>query len=163
MCPQPASAELRFDLVAALGLAEASAVAFVRRTRWAPGPTDDHPGLQVDAGPALILVRDEGVYLISTDAQAACDEQGWAPHVFAVGFDPARDDWRQEWSALGLPGDDFCEYLEVVESGLLKHLRHALAEGYRWLTLLLTQTEIGVAFDADDPPPFTPQVRGGDS
>ena len=157
MYPQPASAELRFDLAAALGLAEAAAAATIRRTRWAPGPTEDHPGLQVDAEPALILVLDEGVYLISTDAQADCDERGWAPHVFAVGFDPFCDDWRQEWSALGLPGDDFCEYLEVVESGLLKQMRHARAENYRWLTLLLTPTEIGVAFDPDGPPP-SPQM-----
>ena len=139
--------ELRFDLAEILRLAEDAATATDRRARWEPGPTDDHPGIEVDAGPCLMLVRDDGVYLMSTNKAAPRDERGRLPVCYACGFDPRSGDWQSAWGRTGMPGDDFAEYLEVVESGLLDEIRTAAADGYRWFVATLTEQQLRLAFD----------------
>jgi hypothetical protein len=141
------SVELWFALSDTLRLAEDAATATDRRTRWEPGPTLEHPGHEVDAGPALMLVRDEGVYLMSTNRAAAQDGNGSLPHTYARGFAPGNGQWRNAWNATGMPGDDFAEYLEVVESALLTDIRRACADGYRWFVVTLTPDQISLAFD----------------
>lgn len=135
--------ELAFDLTDVLRLAEDAAAATHRRTRWEPGPTDRHPGHQVDAGSCLMLVRDDGVYLMSTNAA-----QDRVHHTYAYGFHPDHNDWWNRWLESGLPGDDFVEYLDLVESGLLADLRRALASGYERMVITLTEESLRIAFEA---------------
>jgi hypothetical protein len=143
--PTP-SVQLRFDLDEALRLAVDAATATEHRTRWEPGPTLDHPGYDVDAGPCLMLVRDDGVYLMSTNENAPKDAEDHVPVCYASGFDPRSGDWRSTWDSTGLPGDDFAEYLEV-DSGLLEDLRAAIEHGYRWFVVDLTDQRLSLSFD----------------
>jgi Protein of unknown function (DUF3085) len=144
--PSTPSVDLRFDLAAVLRLAEDAATATDRRTRWEPGPTLDHPGTQVDAGPCLMLVRDDGVYLMSTNNAAPKDAAGRFPLCYARGFDPRSGDWWSAWNRTGLPGDDFAEYLEVRDSGLLDAIRTAAADGYAWFVVTLTDQHLSLGF-----------------
>ncbi|TDD29640.1 DUF3085 domain-containing protein [Actinomadura sp. KC06] len=146
------SAELRFDLTAVLRLAEDAAAASEHTTRWEPGPTLNHPGFDVDAGACLILVRDDGVYLMSTDKNAPRDTGGRVPRCYARGFDPGSGDWWSRWNRTGLPGDDFAEYLEVVESGLLDELRAAAEDGYRWFVITLSESNLSLSYERGIPP-----------
>lgn len=143
--PSTPSVDLRFDLAAVLRLAEDAATATDRRTRWEPGPTLDHPGTQVDAGPCLMLVRDDGVYLMSTNNAAPKDADGRFPFCYARGFDPRSGDWWSAWTRTGLPGDDFVEYLEV-DSGLLDAIRTAATDGYAWFVVTLTDQRLSLSF-----------------
>ncbi|MFI0411969.1 DUF3085 domain-containing protein [Actinomadura sp. 3N508] len=149
--PRP-SVELCFDLAAVLRLAEDATAANEHTTRWEPGPALNHPGFEVDAGPCLILVRDDGVYLMSTDKNAPRDTEGRVPLCYASGFDPRCGDWWSRWNRTGLPGDDFAEYLELVESGLLDDLRVAAERGYHWFVITLGEEVHSLNFERDFPP-----------
>ena len=143
--PTP-SVQLRFELAETLRLAEDAATATERRTRWEPGPTLDHPGSDVDAGPCLMLVRDDGVYLMSTNKNAPKNADGRTP-VYAERFDPRSGNWWSNWDSTGLPGDDFAEYLELLESGLLEDLRAAAEHDYRWFVIGLAEDRLSLSFE----------------
>ncbi|MFI0480919.1 DUF3085 domain-containing protein [Actinomadura sp. 9N215] len=136
-----------FDLAAVLRLAEAAAAARENTTRWEPGPVLNHPGFSVDAGPCLVLARDDGVHLMSTDKNAPRDADGRLPVCYASGFDPRSGDWWSRWNRTGLPGDDFGEYLEVIESGLLNDLRAAVERGYRCFVITLSEDDLSLNFE----------------
>jgi Protein of unknown function (DUF3085) len=144
--PSVPAVDFRFGLAEVLRLAQDAATATDRRTRWEPGPTPDHSGVQVDAGPCLMLVRDDGVYLMSTNKAALTDADGRLPVCYARGFDPRSGDWRSAWNSTGLAGDDFVEYLEVRDSGLLDAIRAAVADGYDWFVVTLTDQHLTLGF-----------------
>lgn len=80
---------------------------------------DPQPGEQDVARPALWLVKDEGIYLMSTGLYPEGHERalpgGRAAVAYAVGFDPRRDDrldvWDRARDAVG--GDDFADPLPL--------------------------------------------------
>jgi len=149
--PDTPSVQLRFDLIEALRLAEDAATATEHRNRWEPGPTPDHPGSDIDTGPCLMLVRDDGVYLMSTNKHAPKNTDGRAPVCYAAGFDPRSGDWLSNWDDTGLPEDDFAEYLELLESGLLEDLRAAAEHNYRWFVIGLSEDDLSLNCERGTP------------
>jgi Domain of unknown function (DUF4192)/Protein of unknown function (DUF3085) len=147
--PTP-SVQLRFPVTEVLRIAEDAATATEHRTRWEPGPTFDQPGYDVDGGPCLMLVCDDGVYLMSTSKNTTEDAEDGRV-CYASGFDPRIGDWRSNWASTGLPGDDFAEYLEVLESGLLEDLRAAAEHGYRWFVIGLAEDRLSISFERGTP------------
>lgn len=147
--PDPPSVQLRFDLIEALRLAEDAGTATEHRTRWEPGPT--HLGSEVDAGPCLMLVRDDGVYLMSTNKHAPKNADGRVLVCYAAGFDPRSGDRRSTWDSTGLPEDDFAEYLELLESGLLEDLRVAADNGYRWFVIGVAEDHLSLNCERGTP------------
>lgn len=108
--------------------------------------------------PCLILVRDDGVYLMSTDKNAPTGADGRLPVCYAAGFDPRFGHWRSAWDRTGLPGDDFAEYLEVLDSGLLDDLRAAARLGFRWFVIGLSEEDLSISFQPGTP--TKPQQMG---
>ncbi|WP_019632488.1 DUF3085 domain-containing protein [Actinomadura atramentaria] len=132
--------KLVFDLPAVLEAAEDSVTAARRVTRWIQ-PHPMQPGMDVDAGPCLQLVRDNGVYLLSTNASP--DRK---PPVYADGFDPADESWSRRWTETGLPGGDFTEYLELHDSGLLAEIRAQLAAGADLMVIALSEHSYRITY-----------------
>lgn len=81
---------------------------------WTP-----QPGEEDVARPAIWLVKDEGIYLMSTGIYPEGHERalpgGRMAVAYAVGFDPRRDDrldvWDRARDAVG--GDDFADPLPL--------------------------------------------------
>lgn len=142
------SVHLRFDLPAVLALAEDAAAASWHRTRLVYD-ADTQTRVQVDAGPCLILVRDHGVYLMSSRARTLPGDTGTAsepPLVYADGFHPDHADWHAAWDETRLPGDDFAEYLHLFEDELIDHLRTAHRHHYRYFTITVTENDLRLGF-----------------
>ena len=80
---------------------------------------DPQPGEQDVARPALWLVKDEGIYLMSTglypEGHGRALPGGRMAVAYAVGFDPRREDrldvWDRARDAVG--GDDFADPLPL--------------------------------------------------
>jgi hypothetical protein len=98
-----------------------------------------------------MLVRDEGVYLMSTNKNAPENTDGRVPVCYAAGFDPGSGDWRSNWDSTGLRGDDFAEYLELLESGLLEDLRAAAEHDYRWFVIGLAEDRLSLNCERGTP------------
>ena len=64
------------------------------------------------------------------DGGQASDEYHQMAARLAAGSIPTPGDWRSAWPRPGLAGDDFAEYIEVRDSGLLEEISVAVAEGY---------------------------------
>lgn len=92
--------------------------------------------------PALWLVGDEGVYLMSNGRPGFRDESGKNRVVYAKGINPNVDPfdrwWERKRAAFG--GDD------GVESLPLDALKPALDTPGDWLTLKVTKTSISVLY-----------------
>jgi len=122
--------------------------------------SDDHPNIdkfkedQIDATllpPALILVKDRGLYLLSSGRpglQDSSDPTGIRQHVvYAFGCNPdVNDDWY-EFVRMGCGGDDFAIPLEL-DDGIVEAMRQT-TQGSLVLKIDPEQIEITVI---DQPP-----------
>jgi hypothetical protein len=80
---------------------------------------------EAPAHPQLVLVKDDGIYVMSNglpplmaDGSVADTEkpEGKRFVVYAVGFDPGKDQDVWERARLAVGGDDFAEYLDLWEN-----------------------------------------------
>ena len=90
--------------------------------------------------PSLVLVKDDGIYLVSSGLPFDQDETRSEPYkfcVYAEGYDPRRGDvWQSCQEAVG--GDDFCESLPI-DAGLTAAVRAGAA-----VLIEVTETELRV-------------------
>jgi len=87
------------------------------------------------AGPALWLVHERGVYLMSNGMPRLLDDNGRSRVAYAEGCDPDRDpEWWETSEAL-VGGDDFAE---VLDENWLRHIRAAHAQGVESLAIGVT-------------------------
>lgn len=101
------------------------------------GAQDHDPAFEdpKPAGPALWLVHDRGVYLMSNGMPRLLDENGRSRVAYAEGCDPDKDpEWWEASEAL-VGGDDFAE---VLGENWLRHLQAAHERGAKLVTIELT-------------------------
>jgi hypothetical protein len=101
------------------------------------------------AGPAVLLVHDQGIYLVSNGkprdivgADATDKDEGRSFCAYAIGCHPEKDaDWYQ--TARGLVGsDDFVETLPWA-----RKLKALIDGGARIITLRMTRDSIEIVHD----------------
>lgn len=87
----------------------------------AEAATDWSMGYDLDDAkpePALLLVKDEGIYLMSNGLPGLPRKDGQEGHhvVYAKGYDPTADDREHVWEAAraAVGGDDFVEVLPWI-------------------------------------------------
>jgi len=86
-------------------------------------------------GPALWLVHDRGVYLMSNGMPRLLDEAGRSRVAYAEGCDPERDpEWWETSDALA-GGDDFAE---LLDENWLRHLQAAHERGAERITIAIS-------------------------
>jgi hypothetical protein len=139
------STQLRFDLAAALRLAEHTIAAPHKQ----PSFTEDEAGTGCPG--ALVWSNDHGVYLMSGGRPGLYNDPDNHDRghvvVYAEGYRP--DD---QWYDPTLGGDDFAEHIHLTgddgsDPTLIELLREAATGGYRWLILNVSADtySIGVA------------------
>ncbi|MET7949031.1 DUF3085 domain-containing protein [Micromonospora sp. NPDC005324] len=139
---------LHFNLTETLRLAEHA----VSSTEQAQSYTETEDGIACPG--ALVWVHDEGVYLMSSGLPRLHDPDRPDSNllVYADGWNPNTDGYRRD---VDLGGDDFAEHLHLTDPAapLIRELRAAHAEGYRWLQLTVTGTayEVSVAGSCQRP------------
>jgi hypothetical protein len=138
--------DLYFDLPAALRLAEHAATA----PEQAPSYSEDTDGVACLG--ALVLVKDHGVYLMSSGRPGPRHDQGGHHVVFAHGWAP---DSPRDLRSTHLGGDDFAEHLHLSEplndQGTTL-LRDCAARGHRYLVVRFYDTAFDIAISHDGPP-----------
>jgi hypothetical protein len=137
------STDLYFDLSDVLRLAEHATTA----PENAPSYTERTTGVACPG--ALVFVKDDGVYLMSSGLPRPRPDD-----VFAHGW-PAGT--RRDPRRTHLGGDDFAEHLHLAEplndqgTTLLDALRDAHARGHRYLLLKVSHTDFDIAISSDRP------------
>lgn len=141
--------DLYFDLPAALRLAEHAATA----PEHAASYSESTDGVVCPG--ALVFVKDDGVYLMSSGRPGPRHDQGGHHVAFAHGWTP--DSLRNPHST-HLGGDDFAEHLHLTEplndhgGTLLALLRDGHTRGHRYLVLKVDDTAFDIAISRDGPP-----------
>jgi hypothetical protein len=142
--------DLYFDLPAALRLAEHAAAA----PEQAPSYTEHTDGVACRG--ALVFVKDDGVYLMSSGQPGLMrpDADGHQV-VYAYGWTPPS---LRNPRLTHLGGDDFAEHLHLSEplnsdgGTLLDGLRDGHARGHRYLVLQVGHTAFDISISRGGPP-----------
>ena len=135
--------ELYFDLPVALRLAEHAH----RCDEHARSYSEDDTATTCTGG--LVWVKDWGTYLMSTGSPALPGDDG-SPNLVAYAHGWAPGDEHPDAADTPLGGDDFAEHLHLNEPygpqgmPLLELLRHAAAQHYGYLLLLVTADTVSV-------------------
>lgn len=101
------------------------------------------------AGPALWLVHDHGVYLMSNGLPRLEGDNGRSRVVFAEGCDPGKDSAWWETSDALVGGDDFAE---VLDESWLRQTRAARDAGEETLSIALTADAVALVRPAPRQP-----------
>jgi len=105
--------------------------------------------------PQLVLVKDEGIYILSNGAPVQMEPEGNKRLVcYAKGYDPTRADrmdvWDRARDAVG--GDDFAEYLTLSPA----QLAAILGGDFKHLEIGVNRNSISVAVATNSPQPARP-------
>lgn len=107
--------------------------------------SEAHPDNQSVYGekvePSLMLVKDEGVYLMApTKPRQMVEDGSRCVIAYAQGFDPTERDRSEVWddARAACGGDDFCEAIPLT------FFKNAIADGNTRVTIKLSENEMAL-------------------